>query len=189
MNVAFVAYDGMTAMDMVGAFDAVTRIDTMGIGELEYDVVARTPDVEATGRLRFEPNAVAPDLGEYGAVVVPGGVETRRLVEDDSMVEWIATAKTCEWITSVCTGSLLLGAAGLLEGREATTHPSAYDALEEYCTGREERVVRDGNRVTARGVTSSIDLGLTLVELFEDAAARKRIREQMDYPHDQAHVE
>lgn len=189
MNVAFVAYDGMTAMDMVGAFDAVTRIQTMGIGDLEYDVVARTPGVEATGRLRFEPNAVAPDLGAYDAVVVPGGVETRRLVEDEPMVEWIATAHACEWITSVCTGSLLLGAAGLLEGREATTHPSAYDALEEYCTVREERVVRDGNRLTARGVTSAIDLGLTLVELFEDADARELVRERMDYPHDQPRIE
>jgi cyclohexyl-isocyanide hydratase len=189
MNVAFVAYDGMTAMDMVGAFDAVTRIDTMGIGDLEYDVVARTPGVEATGRLRFEPTVVAPDLGTYDAVVVPGGVETRRLVEDDSMVEWIATAADCEWITSVCTGSLLLGTAGLLEGREATTHPSAYDALGEYCTVREQRVVRDGNRVTARGVTSSIDLGLTLVELFEDADARERVRQRMDYPHDSLGLE
>jgi len=184
MNVAFVAYDGMTALDMVGAYDAVTRIDTMGIGDLDHDVVARTPGVTATGPLRLASTRVAPPLGEYDAVVVPGGVGTRELVEDEAMVEWIAGAADCEWITSVCTGSLLLGAAGLLEGRTATTHPTAYDALGEYCSVREDRVVRDGNVVTARGVTSSIDLGLTLVELFEGSDARERIRARMDYPHD-----
>lgn len=183
MDVAFVAYDGMTALDLVGVYDAVTRVDTMGIGDLEYDLVAQTPGAEATGRLQFPAHRVAPDLGEYDAVVVPGGVETRDLVEDDATVEWIRGAGDCEWIASVCTGSLLLGAADLLEGREATTHPTAYDALGEYCDVTDDRVVRDGHVVTARGVSSSIDLGLTLVELWAGETARERIRDRMDYPY------
>ncbi len=183
---AFVVYDGMTALDMVGAFDAVTRLETMGIAPLDWDVLARTPRATATGDLRFEPTAVGTPPGEYDAVVVPGGTGTRALIDDDAMVEWVATAENCDLITSVCTGSLLLGAAGLLDGRRATTHPSAYDTLADYCTVVENRVVRDGNRITARGVSSSIDLGLELVESLADADARERIRERMDYPHDQA---
>jgi len=181
---AFVVYDGMTALDMVGAFDAVTRLETMGIASLEWDVLARTPRATATGDLRFEPTAVGTPPGEYDAVVVPGGTGTRELLDDRSTVEWIRTAEDCDLVTSVCTGSLLLGAAGLLDGRRATTHPTAYDTLAEYCTVVEERVVRDGNRITARGVSSSIDLGLELVELLADAEARERVRDRMDYPHD-----
>jgi cyclohexyl-isocyanide hydratase len=182
-TVAFVTYDGMTALDLVGAFDPVTRIDTMGIADLDWDVVARTPDVTATGRLAFEPTAVAPDLGDYDVAFVPGGVATRDLTDDEAMVEWIRSAADCEWQVSVCTGSLLLGEAGFLEGKRATTHPSAYDLLGEYCEVADERVVRDGSVVTGRGVSSSIDLGLSLVELLADADARERIRERMDYPY------
>lgn len=183
-SIAFVAYDEMTALDMVGVFDAVTRLGTMGITPVQWDVVARTPRATATGDLRFEPTAVGTPPGEYDVVVVPGGTGTRDLADDAAMVDWIRTAEDCDVVTSVCTGSLLLGAAGLLDGRTATTHPSAYDLLEEYCTVVEERVVRDGNRVTARGVSSAIDLGLELVEMLADADARERIRTRMDYPHD-----
>lgn len=184
-DIAFVVYDEMTALDMVGAFDAVTRLGTMDIAPVEWDVLARTPRVTATGDLHFEPTAVGTPPGEYDVLVVPGGTGTRDLIEDDSMVEWIATAEECDLITSVCTGSLLLGAAGLLDGRRATTHPTAYDTLADYCEVVEERVVRDGNRITARGVSSSIDLGLELVETLADDRARERVRSRMDYPHDE----
>lgn len=184
-DIAFVVYDEMTALDMVGAFDAVTRLGTMDIAPVSWDVLARTPRATATGDLRFEPTEVGTPPGEYDVLVVPGGTGTRALLDDDAMVEWIATAEDCDLITSVCTGSLLLGAAGLLEGRRATTHPTAYDTLAEYCTVLQERVVRDGNRITARGVSSSIDLGLELVETLADADARERVRQRMDYPHDE----
>jgi cyclohexyl-isocyanide hydratase len=183
-DIAFLAYDEMTALDLVGVFDAVTRLGTMDITPVDWDVLARTPRATATGDLRFEPTAVGTPPGEYDVVVVPGGTGTRRLLDDDAMVEWVRTAADCDLITSVCTGSLLLGAAGLLDGRRATTHPSAYDTLAAYCTVVEERVVRDGDCITARGVSSSIDLGLELVETLADADARERIRRRMDYPHD-----
>lgn len=183
-DVAFVVYDEMTALDLVGVFDAVTRLETMGIAALDWDVVARTPRATATGDLRFEPTAVGTPPGDYDVTVVPGGTGTRDLATDAPTVEWVATAEDCELVTSVCTGALLLGAAGLLDGRRATTHPSAYDALSEHCTVVEDRVVRDGDRITARGVTAAIDLGLELVEVLADAEARQTVRERMDYPHD-----
>ena len=183
MHVGFVVYDGMTALDFVGAFDPVTRLSTMGFrDDLSWDVCARREIVIATGDLRFEADRVDEDLGEYDLLVVPGGFATRDLTEDEAFVEWIRTAADCDWKASVCTGSLLLGAAGFLEERRATTHPMAFDDLGAYCEVLDERVVEDGAVITARGVTSALDLGLYLVEKFEGRETREAIREQMDYP-------
>lgn len=185
MDIAFVIYDGMTALDFVGFFDPVTRLGTMGYREdLEWDVCARAETASATGGLTFEADRLEPDLGGYDLAYFPGGVETRELADDEGFVEWVRTAAGCEYLVSVCTGSLLLGAAGFLDGRSATTHPTAYDRLEEFCTVRDERVVDEGDVITGRGVSSSVDLGLHLVERLSDADTRREIAEQMDYPYD-----
>lgn len=183
MHVAFVAYDGMTALDFVGAFDPVTRVETMGYAPLDWDVCAPTETVTATGALTLDVDAVDQSLSGYDVVVVPGGTETRDLVEEESFVDWLATGRDADVVASVCTGSLLLGAAGMLDGRRATTHPSAYDLLEAYCEVLPERVVDEGDLVTARGVTSALDLGLRLAERLTDAETRTEIATQMDYPH------
>ena len=185
MRFAFVAYDGMTALDFVGAFDPLTRLSTMGYADAAWDVCAPAPTVTATGNLRFEADAVDRPLDGYDLVFVPGGVGVADRITDAS-VSWLSTARDADTVASVCTGALLLGAAGLLvgEGRRATTHPSAYDDLARYCEVSRDRVVDDGDVVTARGVSSSLDLGLHLVERFADAAVREEIAAQMDYPHD-----
>ena len=103
----------------------------------------------------------APDLP-----LVPGGFVTRRLARDrDPIVDWIAAAHaTTTYTTSVCTGALLLGAAGLLDGLDATTHWYAYDELASYgARPTEQRVVQQGKVWTAAGVSAGIDLALTLV--------------------------
>ena len=183
MNVGFVVYDGMTALDFVGAFDPVTRLATMDFrDDLTWDVCARQETVTATGNLQFEVDTVTESLDEYDLIVVPGGFVTRDLAADDEYVDWILTAENCDWKASVCTGSLLFGAAGFLDGRQATTHPMAFDDLGEYCEVIDERVVEDGDTITARGVTSALDLGLYLVEKFEGRETREQIQVQMDYP-------
>ncbi len=182
MKVAFCIYDGMTVLDIVGAYDPITRLDRMEFVPLEWDICARTERVNAD-ELDLGVDRIAPDLGEYDLVVLPGGLATRELRHDREFVEWIETAASCEYLTSVCTGSLLLGAAGFLEGRRATTHPNAFEILEEYAEVVDDRVVRDGNVITGRGVSSSIDLGLYVVELLSDAETRRAIATQMDYPY------
>lgn len=182
MNVAFCIFDGMTALDFVGAYDPITRLDRMGFREVGWDVCARTETVRADS-LTFEVDRTEPDLGGYDMVVVPGGFATRKLVEDEAFVDWLRTAEGSRYKASVCTGALLLGAAGLLDGRRATTHPQALDALEAYAEAVEERVVRDGDVVTAGGVSSAIDLGLHVAELLTDTRTREAIAEQMDYPY------
>ena len=184
MRFAFVAYDGMTALDFVGAFDPLTRLATMGYADAGWDVCAPTPTVTATGNLRFEADAVDEPLSGYDLVFVPGGVDVEEHATE-AFTSWLSTADDADTVASVCTGALLLGAAGLLdgEGRRATTHPSAYDELARYCEVSRDRVVDDGDRVTARGVSSALDLGLSLVERLADVGVREEIAAQMDYPH------
>ena len=184
MNVAFCIYDDMTALDFVGAYDPITRLDRMEFMNLEWDVCARTETVQSD-QLRFDVDRIAPDLGEYDLVFLPGGYATRDLIHDESFLDWLRTAAPCEYLTSVCTGSLLLGAAGFLDGKRATTHPNAVDTLATYAEVDDRRVVRDGNVITGRGVSSSIDLGLFLVEMLADAETRDAIATQMDYPYGQ----
>jgi len=182
MEVAFCIYDGMTVLDFVGAYDPITRLDRMDFLPMDWDVCARTDSVTAN-YLTLGIDRVEPDLGEYDLVFVPGGLATRDLRHDECFLEWLRTAASCEYLTSVCTGSLLLGAAGFLDGRTATTHPSAFDLLAEYAEVDDDRVVRDGNVITGRGVSSSLDLGLYVVQVLSDAKTRKAVAEQMDYPY------
>ena len=141
----------------------------------------RTETATAAGDLELVADAVDEPLTGYDLVFVPGGSATRDLRRDEAFVSWLRTAGDAELLASVCTGSLLLGAAGFLDGLSATTHPSAYDLLDEYAEVRSERIVDEGRVVTARGVSSSLDLGLHLVERLADATTRAEIATQMDY--------
>ncbi len=183
MHIAFVAYDGMTALDFVGVYDPLTRLKTMDFrDDVSWDVCAPTASVTANAGLEIVPDAVDEPLWGYDMLVVPGGFAARELANDEEFVSWLKTTDA-DLLASVCTGSLLLGAAGFLSGKRATTHPDAYDLLSEHCEEVvEERVVRDGNVVTAGGVTSGIDLGLSLVAELADDGTQVAIKTQMDYP-------
>jgi len=181
MRIAFIIYDGMTALDFVGVYDPVTRLKSMGfMPDLEWDVCAYSNPVEGSGLL-FTPAKVAEPLGDYDMVIVPGGFGTRTLVEDAGFLEWLRTSADCKFKISVCTGSILLGAAGLLNGKKATTHPTSFEELKQYCNVVDRRIVDEGDVITARGVTSAIDLGLYLCEKLAGRDVKERIRVQMDY--------
>ena len=183
MHIAFVAYDGMTVLDFVGVYDPLTRLKTMGFrDDVSWDICARTTSVTANAGLEIVSDEVDEPLWGYDMLVVPGGFRARELVDDEEFISWLETTDV-DRIASVCTGSLLLGAAGFLSGKRATTHPDAYDLLADYCDEVvEERVVWDGHVVTAGGVTSGLDLGLSLVAELADVGTREAIKTQMDYP-------
>lgn len=185
VKVAFVIYDGMTSLDFIGVYDPITRLRTMGfLPDLTWDVCAASDEVLDSSGLRILPRAVYPILGAYTMTVVPGGTSAREMVRDESFVEWIRTALPCKYRVSVCTGSLLLGAAGFLGHKRATTHPSARSLLAPYCAEvSEDRIVDEGDVITAAGVSSSLDLGLYLCGKLADDKARQRIAKQMDYPY------
>ena len=184
MRIAFIIYDRMTALDFVGVFDAVTRLRTMRfVEDLDWDVCAMTSEVTDFSGLRIAAARVGGSLGEYDWVIVPGGFGARRLAKDAEFIAWLQTAHDCKLRASVCTGSVLLGAAGFLKGKRATTHRTAFDELRPYCAEViDERIVDEGDVITARGVTSAIDLGLYLVEKVAGRDVRNRIAMQMDYP-------
>lgn len=184
MKTAFIIFDQMTALDLIGVYDPLTRLKSMNfVPEFDWQLCAFTDEVSDDKGLRFTPDTVAESLGEYDILVVPGGFGTRPLQHDKAFTEWLRSAGPVKLKTSVCTGSLLLGSAGFLTGKRATTHPNAFEELKPYCASVvNQRVVDEGGVVTARGVTSSIDLGLYLVERLAGRKARASIAKQMDYP-------
>lgn len=185
MKAAFVVFDNMTTLDFIGFYDAVTRLKTMKfVDDFSWKICARQPQVSDDRGLKMAADTVGESLAGYDLLFIPGGFGTRPLQHDRDFVEWIASAKDVPLKTSVCTGSLLLGAAGFLKGKRATTHPGAYKELEPYCaTVLQQRIVDEGNVVTGGGVSTSIDLGLHLVQRLAGADARARIARQMDYPY------
>ena len=190
MNVALIIFDNMTALDFVGFYDAVTRLQTMKIQpEFEWTICARQPQVRDDRGLTIAAESVDESLAGYDMIFIPGGYGTRVLQHDAAFVDWLRTAASTPLKVSVCTGALLLGAAGFLRGLKATTHPTALDELKPYCADvLRQRIVDEGGVVTAGGVSTSIDLGLHVVERLAGKDARVRVARQMDYPYSAAQV-
>ncbi|MFD8738408.1 DJ-1/PfpI family protein [Streptomyces sp. NPDC059618] len=162
MQIAIVLYDRFTALDAVGPYETLGRLpdaDTVFVAE-------RTGPVRSdTGRLALTADKSLAQVPHPDIVVVPGGPGQRDQMDNPVLLDWLRAADaTSLWTTSVCTGSLLLAAAGLLDGRRATSHWLALDELKRF--GAEptgERVVFDGTYVTSAGVSSGIDMGLALL--------------------------
>ena len=183
MKLAFIVFDRMTALDFIGVYDPVTRLKSMGfLDDLTWDICASSTRVIDDKGLVFIPTKTGGALNGYDLMIVPGGYGTRTLRDDPAFIGWLRTAADCKLKASVCTGALLLGAAGFLGGRRATTHRSAFQDLAKYClTVVDDRVVDEGDVITARGVTSALDLGLHLVARLAGVDAQQQIRRQMDY--------
>lgn len=130
---------------------------------------------------------VLPYLSIYGVVFIPGGMSTRHLRFNTEFIEWIQTAQQIKYKVSVCTGALILGAAGFLEGKTATTNSSAFELLKPYCGEvSHERVIRDVNTFTAGGVTAAIDLGLYMTECLVNQDFANIVQGKLDYPYYEA---
>lgn len=187
MKIAFVIFDRMTMLDFISVYDPLTRLKSMGfMTEFAWDICAMNKIVVDDKGLCVTPTVVGRPLSNYDLLVVPGGVSTRTLRYDKGFIDWLRTAEPVKVKASVCTGALLLGSAGFLKDKRATTHPMAFDELMSYCAQVvDNRVVDEGDVVTARGVTSGIDLGLYLVERFAGEDVRIRIATQMDYDYGQ----
>ena len=184
MEIAFIIYDRMTTLDFIGAYDPITRLKTMGfINDFHYDVCSNKNKIVSVEGLEIIPDKILNNLGEYDFIVAPGGEGVKNIVHDGEFIEWIKTAQDKSIITSVCGGSIILGLAGLLKDKKATTHPMLMEDLKKFTSKvTDKRIVEDGNIITARGVTSPIDLGLFLCEKIAGKEIREKIQKQMDYP-------
>jgi transcriptional regulator GlxA family with amidase domain len=162
MNIAILLFDRFTALDAVGPYEVLTRIPGATV---TFVAEAEGPVRTDTGRLAITADATIAELTEPEILLIPGGPGQTALETNPAVLGWIRHAhETTTWTTSVCTGSLVLGAAGLLEGKKATSHWLALDQLEKYgATPTLERVVIEGKIITAAGVSSGIDMALTLV--------------------------
>lgn len=183
MNIAFIIYDGMTLLDFSGIYDPVTRLKTMAFQkDLSFDVCSFSDTVASFEGLRIIPDKIRNDLKEYDLLAIPGGNGIGELIRDVAFLTWLRDVSPGAVLAAVCGGSLLLGAAGFLNGKKASTHPSLTGYLQRF-TDRvsDDRVVEDGNVITARGVTAAIDLGLYLCEKIAGPENRKQIQLQMDY--------
>ncbi len=172
LQVAILLYDGMTALDAIGPYE-VLQAPTLGT---DVRFVAREKGIKQTdfGRLRLTADYTLAETPSPDILVVPGTAFPQAVMGDQLVLDWIAQVHlTTKWTTSVCTGALALGAAGVLNGLKATTHWLALDALKQFgAVPTKARVVREGKVITAAGVSSGIDMALTLVaeEFGADAA-------------------
>ncbi len=182
MQVAIALFPGNTALDAIGPYEVLQRvpsIDVTFVGHVRGEV--RTDN----GMLGLTVDAAFEEMTGPDVVVVPGGVGARELLRDEAMLDWVrAVHRQTRFTTSVCTGSLVLGAAGLLDGLTATTHWAARDILDELgAVYRPQRVVEHlpERIITAAGVSSGIDMALRLVELLVDRQAAEACQLMIEY--------
>jgi len=161
MDIAILIFDRLTALDAIGPYEVLQRVPG---AHVKFVAAERGPVRTEQGMLGVIADYARDEVTNADVLLVPGGIGTRPLIKDEPTLEWIrAVDANSEWTTSVCTGSLLLGAAGLLEGKEATTHWRSLDLLGSFgATPVSDRVVFQGKVVTAAGVSSGIDMALHL---------------------------
>jgi transcriptional regulator GlxA family with amidase domain len=161
MDVAIPIFDGITALDAIGPYEVLSRLPRTRVHFLALEPgIVRTEN----GMLALCADGTLSSLQHPEVIVVPGGFGTRALMKDEQVLAWLRTAhETSQWTTSVCTGALVLGAAGILDGLEATTHWLLLEKLGELgASPVSRRVVEQGKVITAAGVSSGIDMALTL---------------------------
>ena len=171
LQIGMLLFPRITQLDLTGPLELFHRVPDAQVSLLWKDL----DPVRTTSGMRILPSATLRDGPPLDVLVVPGGYGTADLLDDAQVLDWLAAqAKTARYVTSVCTGALVLGAAGLLRGYDAATHWAYMDLLP--CFGARpvrQRVVVDRNRVTAGGVTAGIDFGLRIVaELAGDETAQ-----------------
>ena len=180
MQIALALYPGFTALDIIGPFQVLSALPGARCAFVAAEagpVVDDTGAVELRAALGFA-QCPAPDI-----IVVPGGLHTMRCIPDHPILAWLrATAPRAQWTTSVCSGSLLLAAAGLLDGVEATTHWLAMPVLRGLgAVPTERRVVYGDRLVTAAGVSAGIDMALALAQRIAGAEAAAAIQLAIEY--------
>lgn len=181
MIVAIPLYERFTALDAIGPYEVLWRIPGVDVRFLGPERGLVHTDTTTLG---IQATHAYEEVPRPEVVLVPGGTGTRALLEDERLLSWIREAHAhSTWTTSVCTGSLLLGAAGVLKGLEATSHWVALEALEHFgAIPTDRRVVEQGKVITAAGVSSGIDMALTLAARIagEDEAQAIQLRIEYD---------
>jgi transcriptional regulator GlxA family with amidase domain len=183
MKLAYIIFEGITWLDLIGCYEPLSKLKSNNfIPDLSWDICGYEEMNHDIFGFGVKTQLIKTSLANYDAIIVPGGIGTRKWMKDPEFLEWIKTAEPVKYKISVCTGSLLLGAAGFLKDKTATTNFQEYEALKPFCkTVSTDRIVDDNNVITAGAVTSSIDLGLYLCKKWAGEEAASAIRRKIDY--------
>jgi putative intracellular protease/amidase len=179
VQIAIPIYDGVTALDAIGPYEPLSRLPG---ADIRFVAVEAGPKQCDTKALSLVADYSVDEVPSPDVIVVPGGEGSRR-ESGEELLDWIRSVhETTRWTTSVCTGSLLLGKAGILEGLKATSHWIYLDMLREYgAEPTHDRVVEQGKVVTAAGVSSGIDMALRLMQLEGGDDLAKAIQLSIEY--------
>ncbi|NVO15963.1 MAG: DJ-1/PfpI family protein [Rhodoplanes sp.] len=179
LRIGLLVFPGIQVLDLTGPYEVFGAVPDAVVSLLWKDCAP----VMSSGRLPFAPTATFAEGSPLDVLCVPGGIGVNRLLTDAEVLDFLrVTAARTPWLCSVCTGALLLGAAGLLKGRRATTHWNSHDFLPAFgAVPVDERVVRDGNLFTAAGVTSGIDLALAVVGAVVGRERAEEIQLALEY--------
>ena len=177
--IGMLIFPQLTQLDMTGPYEVLARLPNTKVL-----LVAHTMAPVTTDRgMQIVPSTTIVECPQLDLVMVPGGPGQQQLMEDAVVIEFLQRqARGAKYVTSVCTGSLVLGAAGLLTGKRATSHWAAIDHLKLLgAIPVSEKVVIDGNVITGAGVTSGIDFALTVAATLEGEEAARSIQLQIEY--------
>jgi putative intracellular protease/amidase len=180
LHVVIPIFPEFTALDAIGPYEVLRMLPG---AEVTFVAASRGVVRTDSGAVGLHADATFDETGSADILVVPGGWGTRALTRDEDVLTWVrAIHETTQWTTSVCTGSLVLAAAGLLDGMDATTHWSAVETLEKLgARYTAERVVQQGKIITAAGVSSGIDMALTLAGLIAGDDVAKAVQLAIEY--------
>jgi transcriptional regulator GlxA family with amidase domain len=191
-SIGILVFNDAEELDFVGPWEVFTMVNevlAMSGKPAAHDVkliAERDAPVTCAKRLRVLPDLTTAQVDRLDVLLIPGGMGTRRESKNEALLAWIAQiAPGCEWVTSVCTGALLLTAAGPAKGKRVTTHWAFVEQLRARGEAAEvlERIryVRDGNVVTAAGVSAGIDMALWLVGQMHGAQTARFVQRAMEY--------
>ena len=183
MKLAYIVFNGITWLDLIGCYEPISKLKSNSfLPGLSWDICGYAETNADIFGMEMRPSKIRNSLAGYDAIIIPGGIGTRELQFDKNFIEWLQTAADVKYKISICTGSLLLGAAGFLKDKTATTNFQEYETLKPYCGNVSfERIVDDNNTITAGAVTASIDLGLYLCGKWAGKEAAEVIRKKIDY--------
>jgi cyclohexyl-isocyanide hydratase len=178
-QIGMIIFPDMTNLDFAGPLEALARMPNTVVHVLAKSVDPVTTDIGG----KVLPGLSLQDCPPLDMLFIGGGPGINALLEDEVILDFLRTrAPTAQWITSVCTGALVLGAAGLLRGYKAATHWTAMEALRPFgAIPTHERIVIDRNRVTGGGVTAGIDFALTIAKILHGPEIAQAIQLGMEY--------
>jgi transcriptional regulator GlxA family with amidase domain len=184
MTTGILLFDDAEELDFVGPWEVLTATAAM-TGDRTLTIAERPAPVRCAKGLRVIPDRAFADTPDLDVVLVPGGQGTRREVRNAVLIDWLRDAGAgCAWVTSVCTGALLLHEAGFAKGKRVTTHWAFVETLRgrgDVTVVENTRYVRDGNVVTAAGVSAGIDMALWLVGQIHGVELAQKVQKQIEY--------